>query len=42
MLKKLKKPNLKKEFLELFEKVNKKILALGITEEEMKIVEGAT
>ncbi|MFH1773454.1 MAG: AbrB/MazE/SpoVT family DNA-binding domain-containing protein [Methanobacteriota archaeon] len=35
MLKKLKKPNLKKEFLELFEKVNKKILALGITEEDI-------
>jgi antitoxin PrlF len=35
MLKKLKKPDLKKEFLELFEKVNRKILALGITEEDI-------
>lgn len=35
VLKKLKKPNLKKEFLELFEKVNRKIAALGITEEDI-------
>jgi len=35
MLKKIRRPNLKQEFLELFKKVNKKIKDLGITEEDI-------
>ncbi|MDI6902512.1 MAG: AbrB/MazE/SpoVT family DNA-binding domain-containing protein [Methanocellales archaeon] len=35
MLKKIRRPNLKQEFLELFKRVNKKIKDLGLTEEDI-------
>ena len=35
MLKKIRRPNLKHEFSELFKRVNKKIKDLGLTEEDI-------
>lgn len=35
VLKKLKKPDLKKEFLELFKKINKRIAKSGLTEKDI-------